>query len=287
MQTSTIMKLKFHKEHLRVPSCAFVVLFLFLSCLKPVWAADWLSEAKTKTIKTFDGESELKSTDFKKDRRGKVVIRRLKPINKSDWNTDPTALPYFTYQLRQRTNGKYPIYLDNEGLEIASKEIFEYPMIYFTSHYPFTFSDDEVENLKKYLARGGTLLLDDCTGSGGFTGSVPSNVQRIIPGAKMELMLPKSKKYNDLFTLIYHHDELPPMPRSQFRQPFQVAVLNGRPAILVCPNDYGCNWEVSTPPTALMPLGGNAHGETTPASTNTRELIYQISINWFFYAVTH
>ncbi len=250
-------------------------------------AENWLDSAKTKTIKTFNGDTEIMKTEQKKDRRGKVVLRRLIPVNKSDWNTDPTALPYLTYQIKQRTEGKFPIYLDNEGLEIISPEIFEYPVIYFTSHYSFTFSDDEVENLKKYLSRGGTLLLDDCTGSGGFTASVPSNVQRISPGAKTELMLEESKKYRDLFNMLYHLDRIPPAGRSQYEQPFQAVLINGRPAIMITPNDYGCGWEVSTPPTALMPLGGNAHGPTTPANAEYRELVYQISINWFFYALTH
>ena len=131
----------------------------------------------------------------RQDRRGKVVVRRIRPQAKSDWNTDPTALPYFFYQLRERTQGKFPIYLDNEGIELIGKEIFDYPIIYFTSHFPFQFTDDEVANLKKYLARGGTLLLDDCTGSGPFMDSVPSNVQRIIPGAEMKLMLKENKEF--------------------------------------------------------------------------------------------
>ena len=75
--------------------------------------------------------------------------------------------------------------------------------------------------------------------------------------------------------------------KEQFRQPFQCAYLNGRPAILVCPNDYGCYWEVSSPPTALNPLGNSAHSETTPSVQKNRELVYQISINWLFYALTH
>src|SRR4051794_30029767 len=175
---------------------------LLLAGLTPVLAAaqdNWLQKAATKQVAKFDGTSQENPTDLKSDRRGKVVVRRIKPQAKSDWNTDPTALPYFFYQLRERTQGKFPIYLDNEGIELTGKEIFEYPIIYFTSHFPFQFSDDEVENLKKYLARGGTLLLDDCTGSGPFMDSVPANVQRIIPGAEMKLMLKETKDFVGLF----------------------------------------------------------------------------------------
>src|SRR3954468_5558132 len=95
---------------------------------------DWLKKASKRDVAKFDGSAAASQADLKTDRRGKVVLRRLKPQCKSDWNTDPTALPYFFYQLRERTQGRYPIYLDNEGLEIGSKDIFDYPVIYFTSH---------------------------------------------------------------------------------------------------------------------------------------------------------
>ncbi len=248
--------------------------------------ANWLEQAATRKIVTFDGTNIIAKDRDEVDRRGKMVMRRIKPQCKSDWNNDPTALPYLFYQLRERTQGKYPLYVDNEGIELIGNEIFDYPLIYFTSHFPFQFTDEEVENLKKFLARGGTLLLDDCVGSGPFMDSVPSNVQRIVPGAEMKLMLMESKEFSDLFNLIYKVESMPEL-KEQFMQPFQCAYFNGRPAILVCPNDYGCYWEVSSPPTALNPLGGNAHGESTPSVQKAREDVYQLSINWLFYAITH
>ena len=250
-------------------------------------AVSWLEQATQSKVVAFDGTNLEKAVDLKKDRRGKVVVRRIKPQCHSDWNNDPTALPYLFYQIRERTQNRFPVYVDNEGIELTSDEIFDYPLIYFTSHFPFQFTDDEVENLKKYLARGGTLLLDDCTGTGPFMDSVPSNVQRIIPGAELKLMLRETQEFGDLFNLVYELDGLPGPLKEQFMQPMQCAYLNGRPAILVCPNDYGCQWEVASPPTALNPLGNAAHGDTTPTTQKAREEVYQFSINWLFYALTH
>ena len=247
---------------------------------------NWLKKAQTREVAKFEGAAAEGAADGRVDRRGKIVFRRVKPQCKSDWNNDPTALPYLYYQIRERTQGKYPIYLDNEGIELLGKDIFDYPLLYFTSHFSFEFTDEEVENLKKYLARGGTLLLDDCTGTGPFMDSVPTNVQRIIPGAEMKLMLKETKAFEGLFHLIYHLDSLPEL-KEQYMQPFQCAYLHGRPAILVCPDDYGCDWEVSSPPTALNPLGNPAHADVTPTVQKSREEVYQISINWIFYAVTH
>ena len=263
-----------------------LVLSLTMAGFASFAGGDWLEEASTSRIQQFDGNEIARKSDDTKLRRGKVTMRRIKPQCKSDWDNDQTALPYLFYQMRERTQGRYPCYVDNEGISLLGNEIYDYPIIYFTSHFSFNFTDEEVENLKKYLARGGTLMLDDCAGSGPYMDSVPSNVQRIIPGADMHLMLRDTKAFFDFFNIVYEVKSMPYL-KEQFMQPFQAAYLNGRPAILVCPNDYGCYWEVSSPPTALNPLGNNAHGDTTPTSQLGREQVYQLSINWFFYAMTH
>jgi hypothetical protein len=246
----------------------------------------WLQAAATRQVAKFDGSNIEKPRDENLDRRGKITMRRLNPQCKSDWNNDPTALPYLFYQLKERTQGKFPCYVDNEGLKLTGDGLFDYPLVYFTSHFAFQFSDEEVENLKKYLARGGTLLLDDCSGSGPFMDSVPPNVQRIVPGGDLKLMLKDTKEFADLFNLIFKLEGMPEL-KEQFMQPFQCAYVNGRPAILACPNDYGCQWEVSAPPTALNPLGAPAHADNTPTVQKSREEVYQLSINWLFYALTH
>ena len=130
-------------------------------------------------------------------------------------------------------------------------------------------------------------MLDDCTGSGPFIDSVP-----------VERAADHSRRGNEAdaegdqglrracSTWSIKLDGLPEL-KEQFMQPFQCAYLNGRPAILVCPNDYGCYWEVSSPPTALNPLGNAAHSETSPTVQKGAKDVYQISINWLFYALTH
>ena len=263
----------------------FLTFLLAAAATTTAWA-DWLTDATKQRLKRFDGTEVAKKSDDERDRRGKVTVRRIKPLCKSDWDNDPTALPYYFYQLRERTKGAFPCYVDNRGIELTGDEIYDYPIIYFTSHFAFNFTDDEVENLKKYLARGGTLWLDDCAGSGAFTDSVPSNIQRIIPGAEPKQMLRETKEFADLFNIVYELKGMPKL-KEQFMQPFQAAYLNGRPAIVFCPNDYGCYWEVSAPPTALVPLGTPAHAESTPTVQAGREQVYQLSINWLFYTLTH
>ncbi|MCJ8331455.1 MAG: DUF4159 domain-containing protein [Lentisphaeria bacterium] len=243
----------------------------------------WLKKGVTKKVSEFDGRRKKLSSEDKFDKRGKVTVRRIRPQCFSDWNTDPTALPYLFYQLRLRTGDESTWYADNSGLSLLDDEIFDYPILYFTSHYAFFFSDEEVENLKKYLKRGGTLWMDDCVGSGPFMESVPQNVQRIAPGAEMKLVT-RTNEFSDLYTIVYQFSKLPDLFKEQFNRPFQAAMVRGRPAILFCPNDYGCRWEISTPPTALNPLGEGAHGM---AGETQREAVYQFGINWLLYTLTN
>lgn len=247
---------------------------------------DWLQKGTRKNVKVFKSADKKAKTEDEIDRRGKVTIRRLIPKCPSDWGNDPTALPFLLYQLSVRTEDQFPSYVDNAGLEITSEDIFQYPIIYFTSHFPFSFTDEEVLNLRKYLERGGTLWLDDCTGCGPFMDSVPQNVQRIVPGAEMKLMLTTSE-FADLYRMVYFFPGVPQVGKEQFCRPLQAAYVRGRPAIIFCPNDYGCFWEISTPPTDLNPMGEGAHGYLDEGGFKVRDIVYQFTINWLFYTLTH
>ena len=255
--------------------------------VQAVAGANWLQRGVHKEIKVFDGSTKGDDAEDRIDQRGKVSIRRLRPRCYSDWNNDPTALPYLFYQLSVRTDGQVPHYVDNAGLDVDSPEIFEYPIIYFTSHFSFNFTDKEVENLKKYLERGGTLWLDDCTGCGPFMESVPQNVQRIAPGSEMRQMLREVPEFFSLYNMVYSFDGVPIVGKEQFCRPFQAAYVKGRPAIIFCPNDYGCFWEISSPPTALNPMGEGAHIYLDEGGFKARDIVYAFCINWLFYTLTH
>lgn len=264
-----------------------LVLLLAASAARAEAGAGWLQKGVTKVVPVYQGVGKMGKEGDQIDRRGKVTIRRLIPKCQSDWGNDPTGLPFFFYQIGLRTEGQIPTYVDNAGLEITSDEIFRYPIIYFTSHFPFSFTDEEVQNLRKYLERGGTLWLDDCTGCGPFMESVPQNVQRIAPGAEMRQMLRESPEFFDLYNMVYPFDGVPWLVKEQFSRPLQAAYVRGRPAIIFCPNDYGCFWEISTPPTALNPMGEGAHGFTSEGGFKVRDMVYQFSVNWLLYTLTH
>jgi hypothetical protein len=55
------------------------------------------------------------------------------------------------------------VYVEGEPvvLRLSDKEIFEYPFLYLSEPGYWTMEEDEVENLREYLGRGGFILFDD------------------------------------------------------------------------------------------------------------------------------
>ena len=258
-----------------------------LACVSALWCAparaDWKDKVGklNRTVLSAD-EARKRATVDEEERRNKVAFRRLKPSRPMDWNADPTALPQMLYQINKRTG--LPVYIDNNGLDPASPELLEYTVAYFTGHLGFSFTDEEVENLTMFLKRGGTLYLDDCYLRGSaFGDTVPAEVAKLIPGAEPVVLLENDPHVSDAFKMVYD----PAWPGTSGigeNRYWMYYVLDGRPAIYFSPNDDGCAWEVSTPPTAANPIGETiGHG----GNNYYREQVYQWVTNFILFALTN
>ena len=253
-------------------------------------SSSWTQRAKqvNREVLTADDLGKL-SLGEPPNRRGKIVLRRIDPADPHiDWNADPTAIPYVTYQFEQRTG--LPTYTNNDGLNVATDELFEYPLVYLTGHSGWQFNEEEADNMTKFVERGGTVFLDDCyVRRSTFTDSVGPESSKMVPGAELRQVIWHDEYTSDLFTLCY---SFPPAGWPGQAKMFgnlgsnfwQYVLHDGRPAIFFTPNDDGCAWEVSSPPTASNPIGeGIGHG----GSNEDREKCYQWMTDWFLFALTH
>jgi len=228
------------------------------------------------------GDAAKRATEEEKDQRNKLSMRLIKPaLPTVDWNADPTALPYMLYQINKRTD--LPVYVDTEGLDVATDQLFDHTVTYLTAHVKFSFNDKESENLARWLKRGGTLFLDDCYNRGSpFATSVRPEVSRMIPSGEPVLLLEEDPKVTDVFKMTYQT----PFPGSAplYGSPWQYFLLDDRPCVFFSPNDDGCGWEISTPPSASNPIGeGIGHG----GDNKQREMMYQWVTNWMLFVYTH
>ena len=76
-----------------------------------------------------------------------------------DWYADPTALPNIIRFCNQHIHTN--IDPQPATAEPGSMEIFNYPFVHITGHGNIIFSEQESENLRKYLEAGGFLYIDD------------------------------------------------------------------------------------------------------------------------------
>ncbi|MCJ8328680.1 MAG: DUF4159 domain-containing protein [Lentisphaeria bacterium] len=247
-------------------------------------AGSFVDQAKKGSSSALN-ENEInkrKSKKEERDGRNKLSMRRIKPTSgSSDWNTDPTAIPFMLYQVKERTG--LPIYINNDGLDVGSDDIFEESIIYLTSHHAWAFNEKESNNLQIWLKRGGTLLLDDCYNKGSsFSDSVQPEVGKMIPGASGTILLKTDHIVSDVFKMVYDTDW--PGESLEAMRPWQYFMLDDRPAVFFTPNDDGCGWEISTPPSASNPLGeGIGHG----GDNRARERFYMWATNWMMYVYCH
>ena len=225
-------------------------------------------------------EATRRAAAEERERRNKIAIRRIRPAMPGvDWDADPTAIPYLLYQVNKRTG--LPVYTDNEGLDLASDDLFDYTIVYLTSHTKWSFNDRETENLREWLKRGGTLDLDDCYNRGSpFADCVRPEVAKLIAGAEPQVLLKTDPRVADAFRMIYPCA----WPGEWLSRPWLYFLLDDRPAVFFSPNDDGCAWEISTPPTASNPIGeGIGHG----GDNRYREVVYQQCTDWILFALTH
>jgi len=213
--------------------------------------------------------------------RNVVVMREIKFA--SDWNADPTAVPQFFFQLRQRTGNHRRWRSYGEPLELDDEKIFRWPLIYMTGHDGFELTPRERENIRRYVLNGGVLWADDCLPNvSAFMKDFRSEMKKIFPEGQIESIKKGDPRFESAYRLFY---DVKLEPGCIWNDPIDnlVMLLEGRLAILITMNDYGCGWEVSTPPTQDEPIGMGMHAWSIPQ----REVVYRFSTNLLFYVLTH
>ncbi len=96
-------------------------------------------------------DAQVKKSAFK--------IARVKYSGGGDWYNDPSAEVNLLKYTAQTTN--IPIEPVYEYVDLASDNLFQYPVIFITGHGNINFTDKEVRNIRSYLDNGGFLYIDD------------------------------------------------------------------------------------------------------------------------------
>ncbi len=139
-------------------------------------------------------------------------IGLLKYSGGGDWYANlETSLPNLIKFCN--TNLKTTINSEQAIVEVGSTEIFNYPFVHMTGHGNVVFSNQEADNLRKYLLAGGFLHVSDNYGMDKF---IRSELKKVFP--ELDLVeLPFSHPiYHQAYNFdkglpkVHEHDNKPP-----------------------------------------------------------------------------
>lgn len=168
---------------------------------------------------------------------GGLKLAKLKYNGGGDWYSNKTALPNLIAFCNERL--KTGLAPEEDMVEVGSPELFLYPYVYMTGHGNVVFSDEEAENLRKYLLAGGFLHIDDNYGMDEF---VRLEMKKVFPELEFVDLPPDHAIYRQKFTF---RRGIPKIHEHDGEAPQGLALLHeGR---LVCfysyETDLGNGWE--------------------------------------------
>jgi hypothetical protein len=164
-------------------------------------------------------------------------IALLKYNGGGDWYGNletslPNLIKFCNEQLRTTINPEQAI------VEVGSLEIFNYPFVHMTGHGNVVFSDQEADNLRRYLKGGGFLHISDNYGMDKY---VRIQLKKVFPDLELVELPFNHPIYHQKFDFnglpkIHEHDNKAPKGYG--------LIYNGR---LVCFYDTECDlgdgWE--------------------------------------------
>ena len=122
------------------------------------------------------------------------------------WRTDyPDADLNLSFRLKQLTS----LEVDPDGLiiRLTDEELFDHPFIYIIELGDLEFSPDEVVALRKYLNKGGFLMVDDFWGEYEWQ-NFYDHMKRVFPNREPE----EVPLEHEIFHIVYDLKEKPQIP---------------------------------------------------------------------------
>lgn len=105
-----------------------------------------------------------------------IRLARVKYGGGGDWYNDPSAEVNLLNYVRTHTN--ISVDASYEFVDLATDNLFLYPLIFMTGHGTVNFSPQEVKRLRSYLENGGFLYIDD---DYGMDASIRKELKKVFP----------------------------------------------------------------------------------------------------------
>ena len=182
--------------------------------------------------------------------------------------------PYSEIHLNEFVENTTRIDVESESyqlLDLGSNEIFDYPFTYVSEPGEMDLTEQEAENLREYIRRGGFLLVDDFDGQWQLS-NFQSQMRTVFPEQGFNPLTID----NPIFDLVFEIDDLMGMaPYVPGGEPVYLGFLNeaGQVASIACfDNDLANFWDRIDRGTYPLRPSSDA---------------FRMGINFIVYAMTH
>ncbi len=166
-----------------------------------------------------------------------VKVARLHYSGGGDWYWGPSSLPNFLRYIKE--NSDFPVDTNEYQVKVTDPELFRYPFLFATGHGTMAFSTEEREQLRRYLAAGGFLFIND---SYGMAPSVLKEMRELFPEREVVDLPFDHPLYHCFYDFangppkIHEHDGKPPRGYA--------IIINGRVVVyFLVEADIGDGWE--------------------------------------------
>ena len=203
----------------------------------------------------------------------KWTFTRIRYSPNSSWNHDyPRADRHLAYIISDLSTAR--THTDGSNvLDLDDPEMFQHPLIYMSEPGFWDMRDDEAQNLRRYLLKGGLILFDDFETT--QWNNMAAQMRRVVPELhwiEIDVTHPVFHSFFELKRINYDHPMFPGMVPD-----YQALFDNNDPggrmlALANHNNDLAEYWEWSD--TGLFPID----------STNEA---YKIGVNYVMYSFTH
>jgi len=166
-----------------------------------------------------------------------LKVARLHYSGGGDWYWGSSAVPNFLKFVRDNSN--FPVDTIERVVSIMDPDLFKYPFLFATGHGLISFSEEEKDRLRRHLAAGGFLFVND---SYGMDQSFRKELAALFPERELVELPFDHPIYHSFYDFpngppkIHEHDNKPPRGYA--------VILGGRVvAYFLVESDIGDGWE--------------------------------------------
>ncbi len=166
------------------------------------------------------------------------VLRFALASYAGSWNVNPALQNSLLRGINRNTG----IAVDYAPRYVAldSEQLLNEPMVLMTGHYDFEFSPAEVDRLRDYLRRGGTLFASSAAGLSPFERAFRREIKRVLPESDL-IPLPPTHRifsggWNPIGEIEYTATALRDNPTLN-RPEFSAIILDDRISVIYTPHD--------------------------------------------------